>query len=147
MAYIMEAYDSALHQIMNEGVLKENRTGIDTISVFGIQSRYKINECFPLVTGRQLWPKSVFAELLWFISGSTLNSDLVKIGANFWTPWVDPEWAKSKGFVEDAFGPIYGFQLRYFGGRYGDGDKNAPFLDYDMTYGYEGFDQLQYMID
>ena len=79
MTYLMRDYDNALKLILNEGVTKKNRTGIETLSVCGIQSRYRIDKCFPIITGRKVWPKAVFAELLWFISGSTNNNDLKKI--------------------------------------------------------------------
>lgn len=139
--YITKPYDDALRQILDEGVWKTNRTGVRTKAVFGIQSRYRIDEYFPIITGRKIWPKAVFGELLTFISGKTRNKDFVKNGCKFWTPWVDEEWAKSKGYVEDAFGPIYGFQLRHFGGEYGNGDSDCT------MYGMGGFDQLAYIMD
>jgi len=174
--YILEPYDDALRQILKNGVRKINRTGVDTIAVFGIQSRYKIDEYFPILTGRKVWPKSIFAELLWFLSGSTNNKDLQALGANIWTPWVDPEFEKKHGYAEGSFGPVYGFQLRHFGGYYGNGiggrensDKDYMSLDecshanlismehsfkkrgddfrYVNAYGHGGFDQLQYMVN
>src|SRR5207248_1871712 len=94
------------------------RTGIDTISVFGIQSRYSISDNFPIITGRKVWPRSIFAELLWFLSGSTNNNDLEAIGAKIWRPWVDEAFEKKHGYPSGDFGPIYGFQLRHFGADY-----------------------------
>lgn len=172
--YILEDYDNALKQIIKKGVRKVNRTGVDTIAVFGIQSRYRIDEHFPILTGRKVWPKSIFAELLWFLSGSTNNKDLQALGANIWTPWVDAEFEKKHGYAEGSFGPVYGFQLRHFGGYYGNGiggrndsDRNymtlddASRLDLDRNllpwktieygkidaYGYGGFDQLANMVN
>jgi thymidylate synthase len=116
--YICESYDNALKNILEEGVWKENRTGVRTKSVFGILSKYKINEYFPLLTGRQLSYKACFAELLWFLSGSTNNNDLKELGCNFWTPWVDEEFEKKHGYESGDFGPVYGFQLRHFGADY-----------------------------
>jgi len=118
MTYIVKPYDQALQRILDEGVHKENRTGVDTIAVFGIQSRYRIDEYFPILTGRKVWPRAIFAELLWFLSGSTQNKDLQDIGSNIWTPWVDAEFEEKHSFEEGELGPVYGFQLRHFGADY-----------------------------
>jgi thymidylate synthase len=157
--YILNDYDIALNTILRYGVWKTNRTGVRTKAVFGIQSRYRIDEHFPLLTGRKVWPKAIFGELLWFISGSTNNKDLVALGSNIWTPWVDAEFEKKHGYAEGCFGPIYGFNLRHFGGYYGDGaggdprfppiclDFNGnPFPSTPRPYGDGGFDQLAYVV-
>jgi len=169
----MDAYDDALKQILEEGVWKSNkRTGIRTKAVCGILSHYRIDEYFPVVTRRKVWPMSIFAELLWFISGSTNNKDLQALGANIWTPWVDEKFTKNKGYAEGSFGPVYGFQLRHFGGHYGNGIGGKQWLSHSegtlddacsvvgkcenlylswndrrgSLYGLGGFDQLAYMI-
>ena len=125
--YVMQNYDDALRCILEHGEVKKNRTGVDCRTIFGIQSRYQINECFPLLTGRRIWPKSIFAELLWFLSGSTNNKDLQALGSNIWTPWVNKDFEEKHGYADGAFGPVYGFQLRHFNGFYGNGigGKNA----------------------
>jgi len=169
--YVMRDYDEALRLILDTGVRKENRTGVDALTVFCILSRYRIDEFFPLLTGRKIWPKSVFAELLWFLSGSTNNKDLQALGSNIWTPWVDEEFEKKHGYAEGCLGPVYGFQLRHFGGCYGNGkgglnakdyrndssEEKARNLDYFIHYenpspskgsyyGIGGFDQLERMV-
>jgi thymidylate synthase len=154
MTYILQDYDNALRKIIKEGVWKENRTGVKTIAVFGIQSRYRIDEHFPLLTGRKVWPKAIFGELLWFISGSTNNKDLQALGSNIWTPWVDSEFEKKHGYAEGAFGPVYGFQLRHFDGAYGNGIGGLAGSQSSQTpnnvapgyYGMGGFDQLAHMV-
>lgn len=118
MAYIMGPYDDALRLILKQGVRKQNRTGVDSLSVFGIQTRYDISEYFPILTGRKVWPKAIFAELLWILSGSTNNNDLETLGSKIWSPWVDPEFEKKHGYESGSFGPTYGFQLRHFGASY-----------------------------
>lgn len=133
MAYVMEAYDRALEHILRNGVKRPDRTGTGTISVFGYQTRYRIDEDFPIVTRRKLWPRSIFCELLWLLSGSSNNKDLQKMGVNFWTPWVDEEFEKTHGFEEGELGPVYGFQMRHFDG------------DYKTKTG--GADQLAYLIN
>jgi|19_taG_2_1085344.scaffolds.fasta_scaffold01838_4 thymidylate synthase len=114
----MEPYDDALREILKDGTKKQNRTGVDTIGINGMQKHYDISEYYPLLTGRKISPKAGLAELLWFLSGSTNNKDLVALGAKFWTPWVDRGFEQVNGYEEDDFGPIYGFQLRHQGGNY-----------------------------
>lgn len=150
MSYTMQPYDDALLEILQNGVERTNkRTGIKTRAIFGMQKRYRIDENFPIVTRRKVWPKSIFAELLWFLSGSTNNKDLQALGANIWTPWVDAEFEKKHGFAEGAFGPVYGFQLRHFGGEYAGGEPRISELEVmgPDNYGAGGFDQLAYMVN
>lgn len=140
--YLMSPYDYALEEILERGVWRTNkRTNIRTLSVFGMQKRYRLDtDYFPIVTKRKVWPKSVFSELLWFISGSTNNKTLKKLGCNFWTPWVDENFEKKHGFESESFGPVYGFQLRHFGGSYNKGIEND-------SYGQGGFDQLDWVVN
>lgn len=167
--YILEPYDNALRLILEQGVWKNNRTGIRTKAVFGILNRYRISERFPILTGRRVWPKAIWGELLWIISGSTNNKDLQSLGSEIWTPWVDSTFEREFGFAEGSFGPTYGFQLRHFGGEYGNGigGQNALYpvfdeagdtgytfeerrelthLDGKFVYGDGGFDQLAYVV-
>lgn len=167
----MQAYDDALKQILKHGAWKTNkRTGSKTLAICGMMNRYFLNtEYFPILTRRKVWPKSIFAELLWFISGSTNNKDLQALGANIWNPWVDTEFEQKHGYAEGAFGPVYGFQLRHFGGEYGNGiggrkgtqDKTVRAktecnsggcvweeeLNIGSIYGSGGFDQLTWMVN
>lgn len=161
---LMANYDFALEQILKTGRERTNkRTGIKTLSIFGMSTRYSLDTgYFPILTRRKVWPKSVFAELLWFLSGSSNNKDLKNLGCNFWTPWVDKEFEAKHGFAEDSFGPVYGFQLRHFGGLYGNGigGENATIntscvgmkleteenFEYSL-YGQRGFDQLKWVVD
>jgi thymidylate synthase len=137
----MQSYDDALKNILENGVVKKNRTGVDTIAIFGMQTRYRIDECFPLLTKRKIWPKSIFAELLWFLSGSSNNNDLEALDSKIWRPWVDEEFEKKHGYCKGSFGPVYGFNLRYFGGNFADGDKN------NLEYGKNGYDQWESIIN
>lgn len=164
--YVLGPYDDALRQILDHGVSRTNkRTGIKTLAVFGVQCRYPLTDCFPVLTRRKVWPKSIFAELLWFLSGSTNNRDLQALGANIWTPWVSQEFEKKHGYIPGAFGPVYGFQLRHFGGHYGSGEDEPDREYYTESqrefgggeqhqhvqrgnkYGEGGVDQLAYMIE
>jgi len=160
MSYVIQAYDDALALILKYGVTRTNkRTGIKTKSVFGITSRYRLDEAFPLVNRRKVWPKSIFGELLWFISGSTNNNDLLALGSKIWNPWVDEEFEHKHGYASGCFGPVYGFQLRHFGGFYGNGiggeahtrattvAPDGPTGWAENSYGAGGFDQLSWMIN
>lgn len=142
--YLMDSYDQALENILSHGVSRTNqRTNIKTLSIFGMLNRYRLDnqDYFPILTRRKVWPKSVFSELLWFLSGSTSNKDLKKLGCNFWNPWVDHEFEKKHGFEEETFGPVYGFQLRHFGGKYNNGIHD------NYGYGFDGFDQLKWVVE
>lgn len=169
MEYLMKPYDDALQEILESGSLRTNqRTGIKTLSIFGMMKRYRLDQSrFPILSRRKVWPKSVFAELLWFLSGSTNNKDLKKLGCNFWTPWVDKTFEEKHGFAPGSFGPVYGYQLRHFGGQYGNGIGGQEFTEDDHVvipcyyrgdlsgskgsqingYGTGGFDQLNWVIN
>lgn len=140
--YLMQSYDDALAMILKQGVSRTNkRTNIKTLSIFGMTNRYRLDTgYFPILTRRKVWPKSVFSELIWFLSGSTSNKDLKALGCNFWTPWVDHEWEQKHGYDLETFGPVYGFQLRHFGGNYNHGI-------HDINYGHGGFDQLAWVVN
>lgn len=141
--YLMQPYDEALQEILDHGTSRTNqRTKIKTLSIFGLCKRYRLDtEFFPIVTRRKMWPRSVFSELVWFLSGSTSNEDLKKLGCNFWTPWVSDEFEQKNHFERGVFGPVYGFQLRHFGGDYNKGVHN------DAGYGFGGFDQLAWVVN
>lgn len=140
MSYILQPYDDALREILEDGVRTKNRTGVDTLTIIGMQKKYDISQHFPVLTKRKIWPKSIFAELLWMLSGSTNVKDLQAMGSNIWTSWQEPEFENKHGYVEGSLGGLYGFQMRYFNGYYGNGDQNQE------NYGNGGFDQVSYMI-
>jgi len=146
--YITAPYDDALKFILENGEKKSNRTGIDCLTIFSMTQTYRIDEYFPLLTKRKLFPKSVFAELLWMLSGSTDNKKLIQLGCNFWTPWADinnpenREFYEKHDFPEGFLGPIYGFQMRNFGGCYSPNCNGS-----DCIPGEEGFDQISWLVN
>ena len=135
-----------MKHIRDEGVKKEDRTGTGTVSVFGYQMRFDLEDSFPLLSTKKVNLDSIIHELLWFISGDTNISYLVKNGVNIWNDWPyqsylkqtdqeknypmhSKEWkGKMKEFIEQIkndndfakvygdLGPVYGRQWRDFEG-------------------------------
>ncbi len=99
----MKQYLDLLQRVFDEGVEKEDRTGTGTISIFGHQSRYKMNDGFPVITTKKLHLKSIIYELLWFLNGDTNIKYLNDNGVHIWD-----EWAEKNGDL----GHIYGYQWR-----------------------------------
>jgi len=120
----MKTYLDALHYVLNNGTVREDRTGVGTIGVFGMQQRYNLQEGFPAVTTKRLAFKACLSELLWFIEGSGDEKRLREIlhGSResdkdtIWTANATAPYWLPKAQYEGDLGRIYGVQWRDFGG-------------------------------
>lgn len=132
----MQQYLDLLKLVLDKGKLTPNRTGIDTYTYFGTQSRYDLDDGFPLLTTKKVFFKGIVHELLWFIKGDTNIRYLVQNKVKIWNEWPYEQFKKSSDYhqesmdefiykieTDEAFakkygelGPVYGKQWRNFNG-------------------------------
>lgn len=116
MLVTMKQYHDMIKRVRDEGAETSDRTGTGTTSVFGHQTRFNLQEGFPLVTTKRVPFKSVVAELEWFLSGNTNNNRLRDLGATIWDEWANPD---------GGLGPIYGAMWR----RWPVGRPDTTYVD------------------
>lgn len=148
----MQQYHDALEHILQHGQTVNNRTSIDTVSVFGYQMRFDLSKGFPAVTTKKLAWRAVVGELLWFLEGSTDERRLAEITfeqprahlaerTTIWTANADAQ-GRALGYVNTdtrkELGPVYGRQWRSFDG------PNLAKDNFDYV---EGTDQIAWLID
>lgn len=135
-------YLNLVRQIIKSGKVKDDRTGVGTLSVFGRQLRFSLRDnVFPLLTTKRVFWRGVVEELLWFVRGSTNAKELADRGVHIWDGNGSREYLDRYGFCdrkEGDLGPVYGFQWRHSG---------ADYVDMHSDYTGQGIDQLQEVID
>lgn len=133
----MHQYLNLLRHILENGAKKSDRTGTGTLSVFGHQMRFNLQEGFPLLTTKKLSTRAIFQELLWFLKGDTNVKSLQAVNVTIWDEWATAEQCAKFGRQVGELGPVYGHQWRNFGAT----------LKPNGTYARDGVDQIVRLID
>jgi len=129
-------YLDLIQRILDTGVLRPDRTGVGTLSLFGAQQRWNLRTHFPLLTTKRVFWRGVAEELLWFVRGSTDANLLAAKDVHIWDGNGSREFLDSRGLTANAvgdLGPVYGFQWRHFG---------ADYTTCNADYTGQGVDQL-----
>ena len=105
-------YLNLLEDVRRYGERRANRTGQDTLSLFGPQLRFDLTEGFPLFTTKRVWWKGVAVEIDWMLQGTGHIAYLQEHGVKIWDAWAKSDFRPEMGYVDGALGPVYGVQWR-----------------------------------
>ena len=133
----MRQYLDLLSHVLENGQEKSDRTGTGTLSVFGYQMRFNLQDGYPLLTTKKLHTRSIFYELLWFLSGDTNIKYLKDHRVRIWDEWATKEQCAKFGRGEGELGPVYGHQWR----------NSGSLLKPDGTYENDGIDQIARLVE
>ncbi len=134
-------YIKIASKILNNGRLRNDRTGVGIYSIFGTQTSFDISKYIPILTTKRVPFKTCVHELLWFLNGDTNNKNLQDKKVNIWNGNSSREYLDKIGLdnlEENDCGACYGFQWRHFG---------AEYVDCNTDYSGKGFDQVQYVLN
>lgn len=142
----MQAYLDIVRKILQEGVRKANRTGVDTLAIAGAMFEHDMSKGFPLLTTKKVPFRNIATELEFFIKGMTDKQWLQERKNHIWNEWANPKKAayghtaeaKQQMLQERDLGPVYGFQWRHFGAQYSH---------HDIDYTGQGVDQLKRVVE
>lgn len=151
----MQQYHTLLQHILDKGVRKHDRTGTGTISVFGYQMRFDLQQGFPLITTKKVHLKSIIHELLWFLQGDTNIQYLVRNGVGIWNEWPFQFWLQNQhpDLVNAKYSPAWKDKLAEFVERIKtDDDFAAQWGNLGPVYGhqwrnFEGVDQIVQVVN
>ncbi len=130
----MKAYCDIVKSVLSQGLRKSNRTGIDTLSLFGVFYKHNMSDGFPLLTTKEVSWKNIVCENLWFLSGETKIDFLQKHGCKFWNPW-----ANGNNEVPSAYGHFW---------RHFPTQAERPYIrDVAEVYNFEYFDQIKWVLE
>lgn len=142
----MKEYLDIVRHVLEKGIVKHNRTGVDAITVAGCMFEHDMADGFPLLTTKKIPFRLIASELQWFIQGRTDKGWLQERNNRIWDEWAHPKKApyghdedsKKRMRDERDLGPVYGFQWRHFGAQY---------RGHDVSHAGEGVDQLAKVVD
>lgn len=135
-------YTELIAKIVRDGQVKEDRTGVGTIGLFGAQMRFSLRDnTLPLLTTKRVFWKGVCEELIWFLRGETNAKLLADKGVHIWDGNGSREFLDSRGLTNNEemdLGPVYGFQWRHFG---------ADYTNHSANYDGKGVDQIKEIVE